>query len=176
MVYKVKTLSVSVFAVILLQACLANGESKVEANVETKKSTAISNDVAKPDLASKKNPNDAMQSLDFKQLSVPELKKLEAKWYKTIQTGLDPRCDSTAQCQFIAVGVNPCGGPLKYMIYSRLKTNEQALQTHVKKYNSLNRYLNKKLGRMGACVFIQPPALICEKQICRENTPMLRNL
>lgn len=145
------------YAVVMLmvfsaQACVANGDTK-----QASKTDKISKEV-----------------VDITRLSVPELKKLETRWYKSIQASIDPTCNSDSECKSIAVGVNPCGGPLQYKIYSQASTKEQELQTLVKKYNSLSRYMNKKLGRMGACVFLEPPALSCKNKKCSSKSLMLR--
>jgi hypothetical protein len=79
----------------------------------------------------------------------------------------DLSCDTDDDCSFIPFGSKPCGGPWKYMLFSRKTTNEQALIAMTEKYNMMDKYYNEKNEMLGDCRMVMPPAVSCgANKIC----------
>lgn len=73
----------------------------------------------------------------------------------------DLSCDNDDDCSFIPFGSKPCGGPWKYMLFSRKTTDEQALIAMTEKYNMMDKYYNEKTEQLGDCHMVMPPAVSC---------------
>lgn len=75
-------------------------------------------------------------------------------------------CSESTECQYIAFGSKPCGGPWSYIIYSSsIDTN--TLETLVTSYNEKEHDFNIKYGIVSTCDFVSPPSSVeCENNIC----------
>ena len=75
-------------------------------------------------------------------------------------------CDDGFECQFIAFGSKPCGGPAGYLIYSTSVDTEK-LENLVLNYNEQHAEFNTKWGIVSDCSIVNPPSSInCENNVC----------
>ncbi len=94
--------------------------------------------------------------------------------YATIQRlTSDKTCNTDEQCASIGIGARPCGGPEKYMIYSKPNTDEKKLTSAVDQYYLIQKLKNEKLKKLGICVVATPPEVECVKQQC-QKVPTVR--
>jgi len=78
----------------------------------------------------------------------------------------DTSCDSDQQCQEIAFGAKPCGGPWSYLIYSTRQTNQATLTSEVATYNDLQTLKNQKDGAVSDCSVVLPSFPVCSGNTC----------
>jgi hypothetical protein len=79
----------------------------------------------------------------------------------------DMQCGSSAECAFIALGVKPCGGPWRYVVYPAMAANASVLVDKIAQYNELNAVLNKRYSWVSDCMVVTPPnAVECRDGKC----------
>lgn len=78
----------------------------------------------------------------------------------------DATCTGSADCATIAFGAKPCGGPWRYLVYSKSSVDEEALKDLVDRYNRFNDILNHRHGWYSTCDVISPPATDCVDGHC----------
>jgi hypothetical protein len=75
-------------------------------------------------------------------------------------------CNESTECQFIAFGSKPCGGPWGYLVYST-SINTDELERLVDVFNQNQDAFNKKWGVVSDCSATLPPSsLLCENNTC----------
>lgn len=92
------------------------------------------------------------------------LKKLAQEIMDEIGT---PKADRVEQCRSIGFGAKPCGGPWRYLVYSRRVSDSEKLQTLVAQYNALQRKINEEEGIASDCSAVGPPTIVLEGGECR---------
>ncbi len=76
-------------------------------------------------------------------------------------------CNESANCDFIAFGSKPCGGPWSYLVYST-SINVELLKEKVTIYNQNEVDFNIKWGIFSDCSFASPPKEVaCVEGECR---------
>jgi len=96
-------------------------------------------------------------------VSSPQLAKLR----KEITDLVGPaRCMNLVQCRVAAIGIDTCGGPGEYMVYSWLSTDKGALETRIAEYNLLQEVLQKKQQAAASCVPLPEPTAACVNGRC----------
>lgn len=75
------------------------------------------------------------------------------------------RCINLVQCRIAAIGVDSCGGPAEYLVYSWLSTDKGALETRIAEYNFLQEDLQKKQAA-GSCMALAEPTAACVNGRC----------
>ncbi len=65
-------------------------------------------------------------------------------------------CSENSDCDFIAFGSKPCGGPWSYLVYST-SIDVALLQQKVATYNNQQNAYNIKWGMFSDCSFATPP-------------------
>jgi hypothetical protein len=79
-----------------------------------------------------------------------------------------PSCGGdAAQCAYVAFGSKPCGGPWRYLIYSKSRTDAAALEKKVADYNRFEDAVNKRWGKVSDCMAVAPPRLGCVDGTCK---------
>ena len=74
---------------------------------------------------------------------------------------IEGTCSGNAECDFIAIGSKPCGGPRGYLTYST-SINVDLLKEKVAIYTARENEFNKKWGIPSDCSVALPPSdLIC---------------
>jgi hypothetical protein len=74
----------------------------------------------------------------------------------------DAACDADAQCRTIGIGHKPCGGPTRYIAWSTLRTDAQALQAAVARQAAEQRREQTIEGRASTCEVVPDPGAYCE--------------
>lgn len=80
-------------------------------------------------------------------------------------TGKD--CSNSGQCEVIAFGSKPCGGPWEYLAYSSSDTDVGLLIEMVNTFNQLQEEYNLKNGIISDCAFVMPPEVTCADGQCQ---------
>ena len=92
-----------------------------------------------------------------------ELNNLKSEIEQLVTTG---NCTETSDCDYIAFGSKPCGGPWSYLIYSTSIDVELLLQK-VEFYNNKEQAYNLKWDVISDCAFVLPPTTVnCENGNC----------
>ena len=103
--------------------------------------------------------NDEMTEID-------DVGRLHAMEQSILNYARQPDCGGEGDCRFIGMGVNPCGGPYYYLIYSTSAVDSVELVGMVEEYNEFNDELNARYGWAGPCVVPNPPVLDCAEGTC----------
>lgn len=78
----------------------------------------------------------------------------------------NPVCSDSADCAYIGLGSKPCGGPWRYIIYSKATVNEEALEQRVAEYNEFERIINRRYGLISDCSIPNLPRIGCLDGVC----------
>ena len=78
-------------------------------------------------------------------------------------------CESPADCEALAVGDKPCGGPGKYIVSSKKNSNATELKDVIQRYTDLDRKLNASNGSAGTCDIILEPTVDCIENTCTQQ-------
>ncbi|HEV8259551.1 MAG TPA: hypothetical protein VGQ19_02190 [Burkholderiales bacterium] len=90
-----------------------------------------------------------------------------AKLRKEITDLIGPaRCMNLVQCRVAAIGIDSCGGPAEYLVYSWLSTDKGALETKIAEYNFLQEDLQKKQQPAASCAALPEPTAACVNGRC----------
>jgi hypothetical protein len=93
----------------------------------------------------------------------PQLAKLR----KEIGDLIGPaRCVNLVQCRIAAIGLDSCGGPAEYLVYSWLSTDKGALETKIAEYDLLQEDLQKKQQPSASCAPNPEPTAACVNGRC----------
>ena len=93
----------------------------------------------------------------------PQLEKLRREIAELIGPA---RCMNLVQCRIAAIGMNSCGGPAEYLVYSWLSTDKGALETRIAEYNFLQEDLQKKQQASASCAGLPEPTAACVNGRC----------
>lgn len=75
-------------------------------------------------------------------------------------------CNDAFECQYIAFGSKPCGGPSTFLIFSTSIDTDQ-LESMVANYNQLKAEFNVRWGLISDCSVPLPPSgFECENNTC----------
>jgi len=91
---------------------------------------------------------------------------MSSLWRRIRQTVSERERNSVRRCASMGVGVKPCGGSERYIIFSTTTTNVDKLRTLVRRYNQCDRQRNKRLNLSGSCDFIVRPELGLKRGRC----------
>lgn len=93
----------------------------------------------------------------------PQLAKLR----KEITDLVGPaRCMNLVQCRVAAIGIDSCGRPGEYLVYSWLSTDKGALETRIAEYNLLQDDLQNKQQPAASCAALSEPTAACVNGRC----------
>lgn len=73
---------------------------------------------------------------------------------------------SVNHCAAIKFGVKACGGPKKYLVYSKTSTNTDRLKNLVRRYNRCDDERNRRNQIGSDCEFITRPKLKLQRGKC----------
>jgi len=75
-------------------------------------------------------------------------------------------CTANSNCNYIAFGSKPCGGPWEYLAYSS-SVNFGALQAMVNEYNQMQNKFNIQTGAISDCMVVTAPNTVgCVNGVC----------
>jgi len=75
-------------------------------------------------------------------------------------------CKADSDCASLAMGSKPCGGPWKFVLYSKRNSKIPALKKKLDEYNKLDQKINESQQVMSDCSVAIEPILKCEKSMC----------
>ena len=78
----------------------------------------------------------------------------------------DPVCEQSQQCEILPLGVKPCGGPWRYLVYSKSVSNTELLTEFADQYRGLNEAYNTAEQLVSDCMLVSPPAVSCTMNRC----------
>ena len=76
------------------------------------------------------------------------------------------RCMNLVQCRVAAIGMDSCGGPTEYLVYSWLSTDKGALETRIAEYNFVQEDLQRKQLPSANCAALPEPTAACVNGRC----------
>ena len=76
------------------------------------------------------------------------------------------RCMNLVQCRVASIGIDPCGGPAEYLVYSWLSTDKGALETKIAEYNFVQEDLQKTQQPSASCAPLPEPVAACVNGRC----------
>jgi hypothetical protein len=79
----------------------------------------------------------------------------------------DAGCSADHQCRSIAWGAKACGGPERYVAWSTLRTDPQALQDLAARHAAARREENVRNGTLSTCSFLADPGAACVAGRCQ---------
>ena len=122
-------------------------------------------------------------SPDIENMSDEQLIKLENKQvpvlrekFKNLQSlqkniginELNLKCSSSNDCEAVAFGHKICGGPVSYLVVSKLDSKYDSIISKLTKFTEADNEFQKILhGFMGTCEYIMPPKVSCESNMCK---------
>ena len=84
-----------------------------------------------------------------------------------IQAEVGPAaCDSTQQCQTIAIGAKACGGPERYLAWSSKDNDGKKLKALAQAHAEASRKQQQADGMMSTCSIVTDPGATCEAGRC----------
>jgi hypothetical protein len=76
------------------------------------------------------------------------------------------KCKADGDCVSIALGVKPCGGPWKYILYSKKNPKVPLLKKKVAEYNQVDQKINESQQMMSDCSKTLEPIPKCANSMC----------
>jgi hypothetical protein len=75
-------------------------------------------------------------------------------------------CDSTQQCQTLAIGAKACGGPERYLAWSSKDNDGKQLKALAQAHADASRKQQQADGMMSTCSIVTDPGATCEAGRC----------
>ena len=75
-------------------------------------------------------------------------------------------CDSTQQCQTIAIGAKACGGPERYLAWSSKDYDGKKLKALAQAQAEASRKQQQADGMMSTCSIVTDPGATCQAGRC----------
>ncbi|RUO40469.1 hypothetical protein CWE15_06840 [Aliidiomarina taiwanensis] len=76
------------------------------------------------------------------------------------------RAQNPASCKLAEVGVKPCGGPERYIVYSTETADESKLLELIEHYNAASQAYNEKHQLVSDCSIQPRPRVILNQGLC----------
>jgi hypothetical protein len=80
-----------------------------------------------------------------------------------------PRAGSPSECKTIGFGSKPCGGPVRYLVYSTATTDAAKLERLVGEFNRLQQKINRERGLVSDCMLTVEPQVELVDGVCKIN-------
>ena len=88
-----------------------------------------------------------------------------ARLRNDIQALIGPAiCSNLVNCRIALLGVDACGGPQEYLVYSWRSTDKAALEVKIAEYNLAQEDMQRK--DKGACAALPEPVAACVNGRC----------
>ena len=79
------------------------------------------------------------------------------------------KCKVDGDCAVLPMGVKPCGGPWKYVLYAKKNSKLAKLKARLADYNKLDQQINESQQTMSDCSMTVQPQLKCEHSMCIDS-------
>lgn len=73
----------------------------------------------------------------------------------------DAACRTDADCSTLAIGAKPCGGPERYLAWSRAVTDGRELAEWASAYSQARRAHHERSGLLSDCAVVPEPSVRC---------------
>jgi hypothetical protein len=93
--------------------------------------------------------------------------ELDFVWSSMVEEVGTPRATEQSQCAAMAAGAKACGGPTRYIVYSRELSDEARLRELADGFTRLEMEQNKLLNAMSDCSMLIAPPLELVAGVCR---------
>lgn len=97
-----------------------------------------------------------------------------ARMYQEIYALVQDRsCSDSSECAAIALGSKPCGGPWRYLVYSRSTVDEAELRALVENLAEYEAQYNQEYRRVSDCEVAPSADPACVNGVCidRNQSP-----
>ncbi|MGH2399811.1 MAG: hypothetical protein ACRDF6_08180, partial [bacterium] len=91
---------------------------------------------------------------------------LNAKYQAVTDMVKMPVCSTSPQCSSVGIGAKPCGGPWRYLVYSKVNVNAQELQRRVDDLFAFEREYNRRNGIASDCSVARAATPGCVDGFC----------
>lgn len=78
-------------------------------------------------------------------------------------------CDTSNQCQVIAIGSRACGGPSQYAIFSDKHVDSEQAKALASNITVAEKIFNEKNQMISICQHINKPAVQCVSNVCTKS-------
>ncbi|WP_105200384.1 hypothetical protein [Pseudoalteromonas sp. T1lg10] len=158
-------LSFIAIAVLALSACnnSSQAETQTLAAEQPNQAQQLDNQLkpAPKQLVTTKNP---IRVENMQMTATPES---IAQGYKQIhELTADKSCDSTEQCQVVAVGSRACGGANEYLVFSTKTADAAQVKALAEEITVQERQFNLKTGAVSICEHLMRPSTQCQQSQC----------
>ncbi len=79
------------------------------------------------------------------------------------------KCRVGSDCAALPMGSKPCGGPWKYVLYSKNNRKLAKLKQRLTEYNKLDQRINESQQTMSDCSMTMQPDLKCINSMCVDS-------
>jgi hypothetical protein len=79
------------------------------------------------------------------------------------------KCKVDSDCAALPMGIKPCGGPWKYILYSKKNAKLSKLKKRLDEYNKLDQQINETQQTMSDCSVTMKPELKCTNSMCVDS-------
>ncbi|MEM0516040.1 hypothetical protein WCN91_11550 [Pseudoalteromonas sp. YIC-827] len=158
-------LSLVALTVLALSACNSNSQEETQAVAAEKPNQAhqLENQLkpAPKQLVTTEKP---IRAENMKMTATAES---IAQGYKQIhELTADKSCDTTQQCQVVAVGSRACGGANEYLVFSTKSADAEQVKAMAKELTAQEQQFNLNTGAVSICEHLMRPSTQCQESQC----------
>lgn len=107
---------------------------------------------------------------DAKTLTVEEMTERREVLNEEVMELTRPlTCKSNKDCATLEMGTKPCGGPWKYVLFSKKNKKVSALKKKITDYNKIDQKINEATQVMSDCMMMLPPEPKCLNKVCTDT-------
>jgi hypothetical protein len=88
-------------------------------------------------------------------------------WASIVEEVGTPRASDVSQCAAIPLGAKACGGPSRYIVYSREVSDQARLSELTDRFTRLEKEENAIRNATSDCSFLMAPHVELVERICR---------
>lgn len=80
-----------------------------------------------------------------------------------------PKAKDVKSCIALPLGNKPCGGPRRYVVFSKETTDEAQLRKLLDEYSIADKTVNKEEGLISTCDMAPEPIVTLENGVCKSS-------
>ncbi len=97
---------------------------------------------------------------------------LQMMWEEIYKLIDDLSCGDSSECTAIGAGAKPCGGPWRYLVYSKSTVDEELLRAKVEELYAFERIYNRTYRILSDCALAHMPSPGCVESLCVDTTSL----
>ncbi|MBS3799187.1 MULTISPECIES: hypothetical protein [unclassified Pseudoalteromonas] len=152
-------------AVLALSACNSNSQQETQAVAASETTQA-----QQPKTQLKPTPKQlvvADQGVRVENPNITATNESIAQGYRRIhELTADKTCDTSQQCQVVAVGSRACGGANEYVVFSTKTADAEQVKALAEEITVQERQFNLKTGAVSICEHLMRPSTQCQQSQC----------